>query len=197
MRGPIRNVLIVLSITISLMACANDSDVGEGTTGDSENSSVEAASLDETSKVVGKLLNESVIEEELTYIETLVGIEELQAAKTALEGLLSELNGPIGNEEQLTRINELKTVLSEVEVSEEDSHDHAFTGVDAVALAMERYGADDEDIVYMYDDNHEHYGEDQIGYYVALKSKTLQEQEGGDGIVLLLFVGDDGSIVEL
>ena len=49
----------------------------------------------------------------------------------------------------------------------------------------------------MYDDNHEHYGDDQIGYYVALKSKVLQEKEGGDGIVLLLFVGDDGSITEL
>lgn len=188
---------MVLSIAMSLMACANDSDIDEETGSNSENSEIETASLDETSEAVGKLLNKSVIDEELTYIETLIGIEELQAAKTALEGLLSELSGPIGDEEQLTRINELKTVLSEVEVSENDSHDHTFTGVDAVALAMERYGSNDEDIVYMYDENHEHYGEDQIGYYVALKSKTLQEQEGGDGVVLLLFVGDDGSIVEL
>ena len=63
-------------------------------------------------------------------------------------------------------------------------------------LRLERYGADD-DIVYMYDENHEHYADNQIGYYVALKSKSLQEQEGGDGIILMLFVGEDGSITEL
>ena len=73
---------------------------------------------------------------------------------------------------------------------------HEFTGVDAVALAVDRYGSD-EDIVYMYDENHEHYGDNQIGYYVALKSKVLQETEGGDGIILMLFVAEDGTITEI
>ena len=49
----------------------------------------------------------------------------------------------------------------------------------------------------MYDETHEHYADDEIGYYVALRSIALKEQEGGDGIVLLLFVGEDGSITEL
>ena len=144
----------------------------------------------------GELLNANVIEEELSYIETLVGIDEYQAAKVALEDFLFELEGDIVDEGQKDRIKQLEDVLSEIEVTEDVGHEHAFTAVDAVAIAMERYGADD-DIVYMYDETHEHYGDDEIGYYVALRSIALQEQDGGDGIVLLLFVGEDGSITEL
>lgn len=189
----IPKVFMTLLASISLTACgANDSEIQEEV-----EAGIETASLDETTQAVGANLTQSMIEEELTYIETLVGIEELYAAKVALNGFLSELNGPVGTEEQLSRINELKEVLSEVEVDEYETHDHAFSAVDAVALAMERYGTEDDDIIYMYDDNHEHYGDDQIGYYVALKSKILQEKEGGDGIVLILFVGEDGSITEL
>ena len=190
MRRMTQKIFITLSTVMSLIACANDSGI-------QEEAGIEPTSLDETTQAVGKSLNHSIIEEEITYIEMLVGVEELHAAKVALNGFLSELNGPIGTEEQLIRISQLKDVLSEVEVSEDGTHHHTFTAVDAVALAMERYGTDDEDIIYMYDDNHEHYGDDQIGYYVALKSKVLQEKEGGDGIVLLLFIGDDGSITEL
>lgn len=190
MRRMIPKVFMTLSLSMSLIACANDSEI-------QEEAGIQPTSLDETTQAVGKSLSHSKIEEEITYIEMLVGVEELHAAKVALNGFLSELNGPVGTEEQLIRISQLKDVLSEVEVSEDGTHNHTFTAVDAVALAMERYGTDDEDIIYMYDDNHEHYGEDQIGYYVALKSKVLQEKEGGDGIVLLLFVGDDGSITEL
>ena len=153
------------------------------------------AYVEESSKAVGKLLNANVIEEELSYIETLVGIDEYQAAKVALEDFLFELEGDIVDEGQKDRIKQLEDVLSEIEVTAATSHDHAFTAVDAVAIAMERYGADD--IVYMYDETHEHYADDLIGYYVALRSIALQEQEGGDGIVLLLFVGEDGSIIEL
>ena len=190
MRRMVPKVFMTLSLSMSLIACANDSGI-------QEEAGIQSTSLDETTQAVGKSLSHSTIEEEITYIEMLVGVEELHAAKVALNGFLSELNGPVGTEEQLIRISQLKDVLSEVEISEDGTHHHAFTAVDAVALAMERYGTDDEDIIYMYDDNHEHYGDDQIGFYVALKSKVLQEKEGGDGIVLLLFVGDDGSITEL
>ena len=180
----LRQVLTMVCLTVvSLVACANESDVNE------EQSSPSALS-------VGQALSDSSIEEELSYIEALIGVEELSAAKLALETLESELSGPVNNDDLFQRLTALKETLSEVEVSEEDNHDHAFTGVDAVAIAIERYGADD-DIVYMYDENHEHYGDNQIGYYVALKSKSLQEQEGGDGIILMLFIGDDGSIAEL
>ena len=190
MRRMLPKVFMTLSVSMSLIACANDLEI-------QEEAGIQPTSLDEPTQAVGKSLSHSTIEEEITYIEMLVGVEELHAAKVALNGFLSELNGPAGTEEQLIRISQLKDVLSEVEVSEDGTHQHTFTAVDAVALAMERYGTDDEDIIYMYDDNHEHYGDDQIGYYVALKSKVLQEKEGGDGIVLLLFVGDDGSITEL
>ena len=190
MKRSLSKVFLMLLSSMSLIACANDLEI-------QEEAGIQPTSLDETTQAVGKSLSHSTIEEEITYIEMLVGVEELHAAKVALNGFLSELNGPVGTEEQLIRISQLKDVLSEVEVSEDGTHHHTFTAVDAVALAMERYGTDDEDIIYMYDDNHEHYGDDQIGYYVALKSKVLQEKEGGDGIVLLLFVGDDGSITEL
>ena len=190
MRRMLPKVFMTLSVSMSLIACSND-------VGIQEEAGIQATSSDQTTQAIGKSLSHSTIEEEITYIEMLVGVEELHAAKVALNGFLSQLNGPVGTEEQLIRISQLKDVLSEVEVSEDGTHNHTFTAVDAVALAMERYGTDDEDIIYMYDDNHEHYGDDQIGYYVALKSKVLQEKEGGDGIVLLLFVGDDGSITEL
>lgn len=190
MKRSLSKVFMMLLSSVSLIACANDSAI-------QEESAVKTKSLDETTQAVGKSLSQSEIEEEIAYIEMLVGVEELHAAKVALNEFLSELNRPIGTEDQLIRISQLKDVLSEVDVSEEAIHSHAFSAVDAVALAMERYGTDDDDIIYMYDDNHEHYGDDQIGYYVALKSKVLQEKEGGDGIVLLLFVGDDGSITEL
>ena len=180
--------LLVNFLILGLVRCGNVAE---------EVSEVESTSyVEESSQAVGKLLNANVIEEELSYIETLVGIDEYQAAKVALEDFLFELEGDIVDEGQKDRIKQLEDVLSEIEVTEDVGHEHAFTAVDAVAIAMERYGADD-DIVYMYDETHEHYGDDEIGYYVALRSIALQEQEGGDGIVLLLFVGEDGSITEL
>ena len=180
--------LLASFLILGLVGCGNE--VEEVLEVDS------AAYVEKSSKAVGKLLNANVIEDELSYIETLVGIDEHQAAKVALEDFLFELGGDIVDEEQKDRIKQLEDVLSEIEVTEDTSHEHAFTAVDAVAIAMERYGADD-DIVYMYDETHEHYADDLIGYYVALRSIALQEQEGGDGIVLFLFVGEDGSITEL
>ena len=177
--------LLVMSFTVmvSLSGCSNEADISE-------------KSSTQVSSVLEQTLSDASIEDELSYIETLVGVEEFSAAKLALETLESNLTQPIDNEELSARLMTLKQSLSEVEVSEKECHDHAFTGADAVAIAVERYGADD-DIVYMYDENHEHYADNQIGYYVALKSKSLQEQEGGDGIILMLFVGEDGSITEL
>lgn len=176
--------LLISFLMIGLVGCGNVVE---------EVSEAESTAYVEES---GELLNANVIEEELSYIETLVGIGEYQAAKAILENFLFELEGDIVDEGQKERIKQLEDVLSDIEVTEDTSHEHAFTAVDAVSIAMERYGADD-DIVYMYDDTHEHYADDQIGYYVALRSIALQEQEGGDGIVLLLFVGEDGSITEL
>ncbi len=123
-----------------------------------------------------------------------MGVDELAAAKGVLNELLVELDDE-GTDEQRERLNVLKETLHEVEVHDQE-HNHEFTGVDADALAVDRYGSD-EDIVYMYDENHEHYGDNQIGYYVALKSKVLQETEGGDGIILMLFVAEDGTITEI
>lgn len=174
--------ILIVSLLISLVGCTNEVE--------------ESESLLSESSTVEQQLNHEEIEAELTYIETLVGVEELSAAKLALETLESQLIKLDIDEELSERLTELKETLSQVDVSGDDCHDHSFTGVDAVSIAIERYGADD-DIVYMYDENHEHYADDQIGYYVALKSKSLQEQEGGDGIILLLFIGEDGSISEL
>ena len=180
--------LLLSFLMLGLVGCGNVAE---------EVSEVDSTSyVEESSKAVGKLLNANVIEEELSYIETLVGIDEHQAAKVALEDLLFKLEGDIVDKGHKERIKQLENLLSDIEVTEDMSHEHAFTAVDAVSIAMERYGADD-DIVYMYDETHEHYADDQIGYYVALRSIALQEQEGGDGIVLLLFVGEDGSITEL
>ena len=146
MKRSLSKVFLMLLSSMSLIACANDLDIQEEV-------GVQPTSLDETTQAVGKSLSHSTIQEELAYIEMLVGVEELHAAKVALNGFLSELNGPVGTEEQLIRISQLKDVLSEVEVSEDGTHNHTFTAVDAVALAMERYGTDDEDIIYMYDDS--------------------------------------------
>lgn len=178
--------LLIVAL-VSLTGCMNDSEnlIQDEEVKDSE---VET-------EIPAFHLEPASIEDELSHIETLIGVEEFQAAKNALDLLLSELDESFMTDEQVTLINELQLMLSEVEWSDEE-HNHEFTGVDAVALAIERYGADD-DIVYMYDDNHEHYGDDQIGYYVALKSKRLEAKEDSDGIVLMLFVGDDGSITEL
>ena len=136
MKRSLSKVFLMLLSSMSLMACTNDLEI-------QEEAGIQATSLDETTQAIGKSLSHSTIEEEITYIEMLVGVEELHAAKVALNGFLSELNGPVGTEEQLIRISQLKDDLSEVEVSEDGSHQHTFTAVDAVALAMERYGTDD------------------------------------------------------
>lgn len=184
----IKRISVLLAVMLVLCACANE------TKGENDNHTDDLLKIPRLTSN-GTNLAEDSLEEGLDYIEALVGVDELSAAKGVLNELLAELNGG-GTEEQRERITKLKQTLDEVEVSEEQEHHHEFTGVDAVALAVDRYGADD-DIIYMYDENHEHYGDNQIGYYVALKSKVMQETEGGDGIILMLFVGDDGTITEL
>ncbi|MFR3816837.1 MAG: hypothetical protein ACLTXC_12175, partial [Turicibacter sp.] len=96
MKRSLSNVFLMLLSSMSLMACTNDLEI-------QEEAGIQPTSLDETTQAVGKSLSHSTIEEELAYIEMLVGVEELHAAKVALNGFLSELNGPVGTEEQLIR----------------------------------------------------------------------------------------------
>ena len=79
--------LLVSFLMLGLVGCGNVAE---------EVLEVEStAYVEESSKAVGKLLNANLIEEELSYIETLVGIDEYQAAKVALEDFLFELEGDI------------------------------------------------------------------------------------------------------
>lgn len=182
-----KRISVLLALMIALCACANETD------GENDNHKEDILHRPRLTEN-GTNLSERSLEEGLNYIEALVGVDELAAAKGVLNELLVELDDE-GTDEQRERLNVLKETLHEVEVHDQE-HQHEFTGVDAVALAVDRYGSD-EDIVYMYDENHEHYGDNQIGYYVALKSKVLQETEGGDGIILMLFVAEDGTVTEI
>ena len=97
--------MLGFTVMVSLSGCSNETDVSE------ESSS-------QVSSVLEQTLSDVSIEDELSYIETLVGVEEFSAAKLALETLESNLSQPIDNEELSARLMTLKQSLSEVEVSE-------------------------------------------------------------------------------
>jgi len=144
------------------------------------------------------------IEEELTYIEMLVGMQDLNSARQALDNLLFSITDEFEDELTRARINDMIMILEEVETDEQVGASVLFTGAAAVAIAMERFGTSD-DIAYFYHDNpsffspsYEQYGDfTQMGFYVAIKSVPMLEAGSDDTILRLLFVADDGSITEL
>lgn len=143
--------------------------------------------------------DDSTIEDDLEQVGVLLGLGETQGAQVELYSVIEKLQEGGQNPddyEQVAYYQELLQSSGDTENDLDYNHDHDFTGYDAVTFAIEEYGADNDDIVYLFDENFEHYGDDQIGYYVALKSLELEAQ-GEDGIVLLLFVGEDGSITEI
>lgn len=153
------------------------------------------------SKILGETTEEvsveSTISEQLDYVAMLLGFGEERGAELELLNVIELIEVSGLNVEDYPEIEELQTLIASAEQTGDDhEHAHDFSGTDAIQLAIEVYGASD-DIVYMYDDMPEHYGEDMIGYYVALKSKELEEQGAEDPVILLLFVGEDGSIAEL
>lgn len=159
---------------------------------------LEAKSFESVVTVSKEESDSSSIEESLAYVGVLLGLGETQGAEIELYSVIEAIEEQGENPEdyeQVAYYQQLIRSSDEVDTVDPSDHHHDFTGYQAVSIALEEYGADD-DIVYLFDENFEHYGDDQIGYYVALKSLTL-EAEGGDGIVLTLFVGEDGSITEI
>jgi len=133
-------------------------------------------------------------ENEITYIEMLIGNNEMEAANAALNHLLFSTNGTVIDELQQARINTLITLLEYGESERIVEYTADFTGIDAIAIAKDYYG-NDEDIIYMYHEEPSYFGINEIGYYVALKSVSLMESDqNSDGIVLNLFVSSDGKI---
>ncbi|HAX73024.1 MAG TPA: hypothetical protein DCY20_05820, partial [Firmicutes bacterium] len=108
------------------------------------------------------------------------------------ESLEQENSEPTEEEIDQT-VSDLFATFDDIGCEDETDHEH-FTAIDAVSIALEKYGADD-DYTYLYEADPVHYG-GGIGYYVAIKSKKL-EAEGGDGIMMTLFVSDDGEIYEI
>ena len=145
-------------------------------------------------------INEEWIESEIIYIESLIGIGEINSARLYLNDLLFTINGEVNNQLQQARINTMIILLEDLsfeEDIEEHQHVHGFTGADAVAIAMNYYDVD-SDIIFMYHEIPSYFGEDQVGFYVALKSRTLLESDNGsDGIVMKIFVSSDGQIQEI
>ena len=141
--------------------------------------------------------DDSTIEDDLEQVGVLLGLGETQGAQVELYSVIEKLQERGENPDDYEQVAYYQELLQSSGDTENDlDHNHDFTGYDAVTFAIEEYGADNDDIVYLFDENFEHYGDDQIGYYVALKSLELEAQ-GEDGIVLLLFVGEDGSITEI
>ena len=73
MKRSLSKVFLMLLSLMSLIACTNDLEI-------QEESGIQPTSLDETTQAVGKSLSHSKIEEEITYIEMLVGVEEIGRA---------------------------------------------------------------------------------------------------------------------
>ena len=151
----------------------------------------------EFKKTVEEVSSHDQILEQLDDVAILIGFGEIWGAKLELANAIEliELEGL--KIEDYPEIQELEMLIASAEETSPDHQDaHGFSGPQAVQIAIEAYGSSD-DIVYMYDQMPEHYGDDLIGYYVALKSKQLEEEGAEDPIVLMLFVGEDGSIAEL
>lgn len=146
------------------------------------------------------------IEEEITYIEMLVGMQELYSARLALDNLLFTLNGEFGDELLESRVNDVLMILEDLEkLGFFDRQGPEFTGAAAVAIAMERYGGND-DFLFFYHGHPSFFGpsyEDhghftRSGFYVAIKSAaSIRDNPEDAEILMLLFVADDGSIVEI
>ena len=137
------------------------------------------------------------LEESLAYVEALLGIGETRGAEMELYSIMDALEGEGKNPEDYEQLAYYQQFIEDAfELEGVDEHDHEFTGYDAVTMAIEEYGADNDDIVYVFDETFEHYEADKIGYYVAMKSLKLEAQ-GEDGIVLMLFVGENGSMTEI
>lgn len=138
-----------------------------------------------------------LIENEITYIEMLVSLEEMQAAKQALNELLFSLNHQVENPLQKARLNTLIVLLENIESENAATAERFFTGTDAIAIVKDAFGQLD-DVLYVYHRYPSQFGTYGIGYHVALKSISLLESDQeSDGIILKLFVSEDGQIVEL
>ena len=145
------------------------------------------------------------IEEDITYIEMLVGLQEHHAARLALDNLLFSMTDGFDDELTRARVNNIITILEEVQIQEQVSTGPEFTGSAAVAIAMERFGTSD-DFSYFYHETPSFFGPSEeafgdftrTGFYVAIKStEALAAGAGNDAILMLLFVTDDGDIVEM
>lgn len=190
--------LIMLAMVVAfLTGCEADMIRFESAQGLTLDAEIEKKQLEDVVTDVQEETEPASLEESLAYVEVLLGLGETRGAEMELYSIMDALEEEGKNPEdyeQLAYYQQLIEEASEIEVV--DEHNHEFTGYDAVSMAIEEYGADNDDIVYVFDETFEHYEEDKIGYYVAMKSLELEAQ-GEDGIVLMLFVGEDGSMTEV
>lgn len=141
------------------------------------------------------------VEEELTYIEMLVGMQEFHSARLALDNLLFTITDEFEDELIRARINDMIMILEDSQLQQQPH----FTGAAAVAIAMERFGVS-PDFSYFYHENPSHFGPSytvhgdftRSGFYVAIKSTAILEADPeADAILMMLFVADDGTILEM
>lgn len=191
--------ILIIGFMALLVGCESGMIRFESAQGLTLETELEARQFESSDVVSGEESNSSTIEEDLENVGILLGLGETRGAEMELYSVIETIEAQGENPddyEQVAYYQQLLQSSGEDAVEVDHDHDHDFTGYDAVTFAIEEYGADNDDIVYLFDENFEHYGDDQIGYYVALKSLELEAQ-GEDGIVLLLFVGEDGSITEI
>lgn len=191
--------ILIIGFMALLVGCESGMIRFESAQGLTLETELEAKSFESVATVSGEESDSSSIEESLAYVGVLLGLGETRGAELELYSVIEAIEEQGENPddyEQVAYYQQLLQSNEEDAVEVDHDHNHDFTGYDAVTFAIEEYGADNDDIVYLFDENFEHYGDDQIGYYVALKSLELEAQ-GEDGIVLLLFVGEDGSITEI
>ena len=98
-----KRISVLLALMIALCACANETD------GENDNHKEDILHRPRLTEN-GTNLSERSLEEGLNYIEALVGVDELAAAKGVLNELLVELDDE-GTDEQRERINVLKETL--------------------------------------------------------------------------------------
>ena len=191
--------MVIIGLMALLVGCESDAIRFERAQGLTLETELEARQFESSDVVSGEESNSSTIKEDLETVGVLLGLGETRGAEMELYSVIETIEAQgenPGDYEQVTYYQQLLQSSEEDAVEIDPNHNHDFTGYDAVTFAIEEYGADNDDLVYLFDENFEHYGDDQIGYYVALKSLE-QEAQGEEGIVLLLFVGEDGSITEI
>lgn len=132
------------------------------------------------------------LDQDITYIEMLVGQQQLEEARLALDVLLFALEGDVDDAWHQARLNTLILMLEEVDVSRLEAE---FSPLDAVWAVIDEVG-EDEDWAFVYDPQPSHFGEN-IGFYIAIKSRTLIEAGDDDPILMKLFVTSDGQMVEV